>query len=101
MVKKRTLLEITAILRDNLELGKAVFATIPDVRIGDVLARFYGIGRECETLAAIGRSYGLTRERIRQIKVKGLRLICHGERRKIIEDFLATQREEVIKDESL
>ena len=78
-----------------------MFNTIPDVRIRDVLARFYGIGCECENLAEIGKSYGLTRERIRQIKMQGLRLLCHVSRRTIVEDFLATQKNEVTKDESI
>ena len=38
----------------------------------EVVVRYYGIGRPPETLAAIGRSRGVTREAIRQSREKAL-----------------------------
>ncbi|MCF1868469.1 sigma factor-like helix-turn-helix DNA-binding protein, partial [Klebsiella pneumoniae] len=40
----------------------------------EVLARRFGLlGYEAETLEDVGREIGLTRERVRQIQVEGLR----------------------------
>lgn len=39
----------------------------------DILTRFFGIGVEEETLESIGETYGLTRERVRQIKEKAIK----------------------------
>ena len=52
----------------------------------DILTRRYGLdGTEGMTLDAIGQSYGLTRERIRQIEKKALEKL--GSRLKKIESF--------------
>ena len=40
------------------------------------------------TLDSIGKEYGLTRERIRQIEAKGLRKLRHPQRKKILEGYL-------------
>jgi RNA polymerase nonessential primary-like sigma factor len=42
-----------------------------------VVMRRYGLdGRDSETLSAIGKRLGTTRERVRQIQVEILRLLC-------------------------
>ena len=43
-----------------------------DPRTRDILMRRFGIGRNRETLKRIGKGYGLTRERIRQLEEMGL-----------------------------
>ncbi|GIW68920.1 hypothetical protein D6792_00060 [Candidatus Parcubacteria bacterium] len=46
-------------------------------RVRDVLTRRFGLGKdeERQTLEAIGKRYGITRERVRQIELYGLSLI--------------------------
>lgn len=47
----------------------------------DVIRRRFGIGFEAEmTLEEVGRIYGVTRERIRQIEAKGFRMLMHPAR---------------------
>jgi RNA polymerase primary sigma factor len=41
------------------------------------------------TLEAVGREFGLTRERIRQIQDKGLRRLGHSSTRRFLKDFIA------------
>ena len=55
----------------------------------DVLRLRYGLddGRE-RTLEEIGKSFGVTRERIRQIETKALRKLRHPARSKKLKDFL-------------
>src|SRR3989338_5130993 len=49
---------------------------VPSPRLREVLERRFGHkGKEPETLEAIGRSFGVTRERVRQIEEDGLRRI--------------------------
>ncbi|HBO24751.1 MAG TPA: RNA polymerase sigma factor RpoS [Providencia sp.] len=66
-------------LKDNIV--KWLFELNPKQR--EVLARRFGLlGYEAETLEEVGREIGLTRERVRQIQVEGLRRlkdILHNE----------------------
>lgn len=49
-------------------------------RTNNIIARRFGISqKEPETLEAIGRSYGITRERVRQIEESGLRRLKRDE----------------------
>ena len=51
----------------------------------EVLERLFGIGIEnAETLEAIGRSHGITRERVRQIQEYGLKKLSQGEAKEIL-----------------
>jgi RNA polymerase primary sigma factor len=54
--------------------------SILDVREREIIESYFGINTECEgmTLEAIGEKYGLTKERIRQIKEKALRKLRHN-----------------------
>ena len=52
-----------------------VLASVSD-KNREVLERRFGIGRDCaETLESIGQSYGITRERVRQIQEYGLKRV--------------------------
>lgn len=55
---------------------KLMLSVLPE-RSRDVLTKRYGLGADAETytLEAIGQSYGITRERVRQIENHGLQLI--------------------------
>ena len=51
-----------------------------DERERVIIESYFGINTECEgmTLEAIGEKYGLTKERIRQIKEKAIRKLRHN-----------------------
>jgi len=50
-----------------------------DSRMTDVIKRRYGLNTgETETLEEIGKSYGITRERVRQIQIKSLKKLRHS-----------------------
>lgn len=58
------------------QVTKKLLATLPD-RARDVLEKRYGLGKDGETytLEAIGQTYGITRERVRQIENYALQTI--------------------------
>ncbi len=57
------------------QVGKALLAVLPE-RAQDIIRRRYGLEEgEGETLEAIGKRYGITRERVRQIEEFSLRAI--------------------------
>ncbi|HEY0964383.1 MAG TPA: sigma factor-like helix-turn-helix DNA-binding protein, partial [Candidatus Paceibacterota bacterium] len=62
------------------QVTKSLLEVLPD-RARDVLEKRYGLGADGETytLEAIGRSYGITRERVRQIENYGLQSIQKSE----------------------
>ena len=51
------------------EITKKLLKALPE-RSGDILMRRYGLGKSIkrETLESVGRSYGITRERVRQVE---------------------------------
>ena len=73
------------LLREQVE---DVLNTLSD-RERDVLNMRYGLedGRT-RTLEEVGRVFGVTRERIRQIEAKALRKLRHPSRAKMLKDFL-------------
>lgn len=62
-------------------------STLTD-REGDILRFFYGIGTSEMTLEEIGDRFGLTRERVRQIKEKAIRRLRHTSRSKHLKAYL-------------
>lgn len=62
------------------QVTKTLLDVLPD-RARDVLEKRYGLGADGETytLEAIGKSYGITRERVRQIENYGLQSIQKSE----------------------
>ena len=57
-------------------------------RESTVLRRRFGVGGSEHTLEEVGKEFGLTRERIRQIEAKALRKLRHPSRSQQLQDFL-------------
>lgn len=76
------------LLRDHLN---EVLGTLSD-REARVLRLRFGldpsVGNKQMTLEEVGRVFGVTRERIRQIEAKALRKLKHPSRRKKLQDYL-------------
>lgn len=68
------------------EVDRAL-ATLTD-RERDILKFFFGIGVQEMTLEEIGVKFGLTRERVRQIKEKAIRRLRHTTRSKLLKSYL-------------
>ena len=58
------------------------------VRERNIITAFYGIGQPEMTLEEIGSKYGLTRERVRQIKEKAIRRLRGNTKNKILKAYL-------------
>ncbi|MFN8206316.1 MAG: RNA polymerase sigma factor RpoD/SigA [Bacteroidales bacterium] len=54
----------------------------------DIIRYFFGIGCQEMTLEEIGDRFGLTRERVRQIKEKAIRRLRHTSRSKLLKAYL-------------
>ena len=54
----------------------------------NIITAFYGIGQPEMTLEEIGSKYGLTRERVRQIKEKAIRRLRGNTKNKILKAYL-------------
>ena len=73
------------LLKENIE---EVLSTLTD-REARVLRMRFGLdGKNPMTLEEVGREFGVTRERIRQIEAKALRKLKHPSRRKKLQDYL-------------
>ncbi|MDA3881306.1 MAG: RNA polymerase sigma factor RpoD/SigA [Prolixibacteraceae bacterium] len=57
-------------------------------RESDIVRLFFGIGCQEMTLEEIGERFGLTRERVRQIKEKAIRRLRHTTRSKLLKSYL-------------
>jgi RNA polymerase primary sigma factor len=72
-------------LRENIE---EVLQALSDREARVLKMRFGLSGNKMMTLEEVGRKFGVTRERIRQIEAKALRKLKHPSRRKKLQDFL-------------
>lgn len=81
-----------ALMMESLakEIERAL-ATLTE-RESDIIRMFFGIGCQEMTLEEIGERFGLTRERVRQIKEKAIRRLRHTSRSKL----LKTDRKSVV-----
>ncbi len=70
----------------STEVERAL-ATLTD-RERDIIRYFFGIGCPEMTLEEIGEEFGLTRERVRQIKEKAIRRLRHSSRNKFLKSYL-------------
>ena len=68
------------------EIDRAL-ATLTE-RESDIIKLFFGIGIQEMTLEEIGEKFGLTRERVRQIKEKAIRRLRHTSRSKLLKTYL-------------
>ncbi|WP_319479322.1 RNA polymerase sigma factor RpoD/SigA [uncultured Draconibacterium sp.] len=68
------------------EISRAL-ATLTE-READIITQFFGIGCQEMTLEEIGERFGLTRERVRQIKEKAIRRLRHTSRSKLLKPYL-------------
>jgi len=68
------------------EIHRAL-ATLTE-READIIRLFFGIGCQEMTLEEIGERFGLTRERVRQIKEKAIRRLRQDSRSKLLKSYL-------------
>ena len=54
----------------------------------NIIEAFFGINQQEMTLEEIGDKYGLTRERVRQIKEKAIRRLRHNTKNKLLKSYL-------------
>jgi RNA polymerase primary sigma factor len=73
------------LLKNHLE---EVLSTLSDREARVLRLRFGLEGNKQMTLEEVGRVFGVTRERIRQIEAKALRKLKHPSRRKKLQDYL-------------
>jgi RNA polymerase primary sigma factor len=71
----------------NIEIERAIATLTPRER--DVLKFYFGLNNAPQlTLDEIGDKFGLTRERVRQIKEKAIRRLKHGSRSRNLKGYL-------------
>lgn len=81
--------ESAYIKESNGDVVNAVLDTLSD-REANILRLRFGIGgKKAMTLEEVGKEYGLTRERIRQIEAKALRKLRHPSRANILKECMA------------
>ena len=54
----------------------------------EIIKMFFGIGTQEMTLEEIGDKFGLTRERVRQIKEKAIRKLRNNSKNKLLKVYL-------------
>jgi RNA polymerase primary sigma factor len=69
------------------EIERVLIHTLSD-RERDIVKKFFGIGVPEMTLEEIGDEFGLTRERVRQIKEKAIRKLRPASKSKLLKSFL-------------
>lgn len=69
------------------EIERVLINTLSD-RERDIVKKFFGIGVPEMTLEEIGDEFGLTRERVRQIKEKAIRKLRPNSKSKLLKGFL-------------
>lgn len=72
------------LLKENID---EVLSSLSD-REAKVLKMRFGLGYKPMTLEEVGKKFGVTRERIRQIEAKALRKLKHPSKRKQLQDYL-------------
>ncbi|WP_456437840.1 sigma-70 family RNA polymerase sigma factor [Psychroserpens sp.] len=77
-----------ALMMESLgkEINRAL-ATLTE-RETDIIRMFFGIGCQEMTLEEVAEQFGLTRERVRQIKEKAIRRLRHTSRSKLLKTYL-------------
>ena len=71
----------------NVEINRAL-NTLSE-KEAEVIKNYYGISNsQPMSLEEIGEAFGLTRERVRQIKEKGIRRLRHTSKSKVLKTYL-------------
>ncbi len=73
------------LLKDHLQ---EILSTLSEREAKVLMLRFGLDGGQPKTLEDVGKVFGVTRERIRQIEAKALRKLRHPSRRKKLQDYL-------------
>lgn len=81
--------ESAYIKESNGDVVNAVLDTLSDREANIIRLRFGIGGKKAMTLEEVGKEYGLTRERIRQIEAKALRKLRHPSRANILKECMA------------
>lgn len=68
------------------EIDRALATLTP--RESEIIRKFFGIGAQEMTLEEIGDEFGLTRERVRQIKEKAIRRLRSNSKSKLLKTYL-------------
>jgi len=77
-----------SLINESLSIEiERIFATLSD-REAEILKDSFGIGRQELTLEEIGIKFGLTRERVRQIREKAIRKLRHMSKSKLLKAYL-------------
>ena len=73
---------------ESLRSEIATVLKLLNERERNVITAFYGIGQPEMTLEEIGNKFGLTRERVRQIKEKAIRRLRNSTNNKLLKSYL-------------
>jgi RNA polymerase primary sigma factor len=76
------------LVRESLQSEIANALQMLTERERKIITAFYGIGQSEMTLEEIGNKFGLTRERVRQIKEKAIRRLRSNTKNKILKAYL-------------
>ncbi len=76
------------LLRESLQIEIERALSTLTKREADVIRYFFGVNAPDMTLDEIANQFGLTRERVRQIKEKALKRLRHGTRSEILRKYL-------------
>ena len=69
------------------EIDRALDSMLQE-REREIIKMFFGIGTQEMTLEEIGDKFGLTRERVRQIKEKAIRKLRNNSKNKLLKVYL-------------
>ena len=76
------------LLKESLRAEIASALSVLNDRERNVIAAFYGINQPECTMEEIGKKYGLTRERVRQIREKAIRRLKQNTQNKMLKAYL-------------
>lgn len=81
----------TALMKESLQKEIERSLSTLTMREGDIIRLYFGLNnRPPMTLEEIGMYFDLTRERVRQIKEKGIRRMKHNSRSKLLKSYLGS-----------
>lgn len=76
------------LLKQSLREEMSMALNVLNERERNVIMAFYGIGQPEMSMDEIGKRYGLTRERVRQIRERALRRLRQNTHNKLLESYL-------------